>query len=482
MLYDVQTRTGFSGVSLIVRFPEEELDKKALNTIMAENPPFLLPFRMRTIDGMMECTYDIGNNLKLIYKNSQKTPSECAAFWETLLQPLIDCDDWFMDPFCFALRSDLIYVPRVGEGIRYVYIPSYRQNCSSDELLELVKELARENPVSDVGMENQILRSLMEGFNPVGFVKMLKERADSPGRQPEAYAYRETPAPAYQPPAPERPPQPVRPAPEPPKQQPPSAPRPSIFSKPQPKEPPVKNEPPVREAPKQAVSKPVLPDGDIFIDFDGAGSKDKKAGKKSKPAVEKPAKERPVKEKKESGGLFRHNKDKAKDQGKMLYMGPPMSQQQYPAEPAAPVQSQAYPQEDYRNQAVSWAGNDEDDAVTDFNEKPAMIGLELIGDRSYPASIPVRIQPNQIFTIGRFDVNLGKQQSSFEFSKEKKSISRHHAVIERDASGAYTITDLSSKGGTFVNGQRLQPNVPEALHNGIRVSFGSDGADYTWRE
>ena len=46
-----------------------------------------------------------------------------------------------------------------------------------------------------------------------------------------------------------------------------------------------------------------------------------------------------------------------------------------------------------------------------------------------------------MFTIGRFDANIGKKQSSFEFDKKTRAVSRRHAVIERDTDG-YKIIDL----------------------------------------
>ena len=92
------------------------------------------------------------------------------------------------------------------------------------------------------------------------------------------------------------------------------------------------------------------------------------------------------------------------------------------------------------------------------------------------------LQPGQAFTIGRFDVSVGHQQSDYEFDKQTKAVSRHHAAIEREQDGCYTLVDLDSKAGTFLNGERLTPNVPVPLTRGSRVSFGTGGADYIWEE
>ena len=61
-------------------------------------------------------------------------------------------------------------------------------------------------------------------------------------------------------------------------------------------------------------------------------------------------------------------------------------------------------------------------------------------------------------------------------------MSRRHAAIEREPEGGYVLVDLASSAGTFVDGERLIPNVPRPLASGNRISFGTGGADYIWNE
>jgi len=110
---------------------------------------------------------------------------------------------------------------------------------------------------------------------------------------------------------------------------------------------------------------------------------------------------------------------------------------------------------------------------------PTGPGLRYIGHAHLPPSIQIAIAEGEMFTIGRFDVSVGKQQSNFEFDKKTKAISRRHAVIERDDEG-YRIIDLASSAGTFVDNKKLPPNTPCGLETGCRVSFGNSGADYVW--
>lgn len=53
----------------------------------------------------------------------------------------------------------------------------------------------------------------------------------------------------------------------------------------------------------------------------------------------------------------------------------------------------------------------------------------------------------------------------------ENGVSRKHAVIHR--SGAdYTVEDMGSTNGTYVNKKRIQPHVPQAIKPGDEVRFG----------
>lgn len=105
--------------------------------------------------------------------------------------------------------------------------------------------------------------------------------------------------------------------------------------------------------------------------------------------------------------------------------------------------------------------------------------LHLVGNPTLPQKIEVAIEVGQVFTIGRFDVSVGWQQSSFEFDKRTVAVSRHHAAIFRSQDG-YFIKDLGSKAGTFVNGKKLIADEEIRLVSGANISIGNAGANYTW--
>jgi pSer/pThr/pTyr-binding forkhead associated (FHA) protein len=64
---------------------------------------------------------------------------------------------------------------------------------------------------------------------------------------------------------------------------------------------------------------------------------------------------------------------------------------------------------------------------------------------------------------------IGRQSDGPGKLADDPELSRHHAEIGRDPDGQFTITDLSSMNGTFVNGTRLDAPVQLALGDEIEV-------------
>ncbi|HTF99861.1 MAG TPA: FHA domain-containing protein [Nitrospirota bacterium] len=53
----------------------------------------------------------------------------------------------------------------------------------------------------------------------------------------------------------------------------------------------------------------------------------------------------------------------------------------------------------------------------------------------------------------------------------EKGVSRKHAVLHR-AGPDYTLEDMGSTNGTYVNKKRIQPHVPQAIKAGDEVRLG----------
>jgi pSer/pThr/pTyr-binding forkhead associated (FHA) protein len=59
-------------------------------------------------------------------------------------------------------------------------------------------------------------------------------------------------------------------------------------------------------------------------------------------------------------------------------------------------------------------------------------------------------------------------------------VSRHHALIQRDGA-SFSLVDVGSTNGTFVNGKPLEYNKPVDLHDGDTVAFGAFNTRITLR-
>jgi len=453
MIYEIQSKSDFlTGASLSVRIPEYELDAKALHTIAADKPDFILPFRHRRIDGQVEFVYQIGPNSKLQYLSGGRSPKEYAELWSGVLRPLLDCGDWFMKPYSFVLSAAYLYCDKNKKIVSYVYIPSVRDCSNYDALKEMAAEISKTITVADAELENKVLRAIMKEFSPKGFLQMLK-------------SYMETSAPVVKPHCPPEPWQTAAGA-----ESQARAPIPHVTVPEQSAHPQPFGCAALTQV-ESGTQKPAqsMP-GDIVISMPTERVSEKKIiippKNKESSGVKK---EKEAGKPKNPGGLFSRKKA---GQGEEK---PAVLSQPHPVrEPVVPAQDQFVPAP-----APYAVAADISDDTQSFSEAAGGARFRLVGSVLLPPIIDVSTGEGEVFTVGRFDAATGKQQSSFEFDKKTKAVSRRHAVIERDSDG-YSIVDLASSAGTFVNGQKLPPNTPFQLKNGSRVSFGNAGADYVW--
>ena len=312
--------------------------------------------------------------------------------------------------------TDLSFLYVDREGaVSYLYIPSRRPWGGPDALFQMASELCRRNSVTDSRLENQVFRVVVPGFRPQELLAALRDYQAPKLRAAQAPAEPAAPARPPEPPAPAQPPQPAG------------------------------------QPPRRTPLEDRDPD-EIFIDLSGGQEKRQKKEKERK-----------------KSRWFSWGREKKEDapppeQRVCLGVGGGESPQWTPPAPAPAPSAPPRPAE----------GPD-----TELFEEEGDACLRLVGDPGLPRIIQVTAAAGRPFTIGRFDVEVGRKQSDFEFEKRTKEVSRRHAAIERGADG-YVLVDLASRAGTYVNGERLVPNVPRALRRGDRVCFGSAGADYIW--
>ena len=175
MIYEIEQKNDFStGASLTVKIPEHELDRKALYTIVADRPDFILPFRYRSVDGLIEFVYHVGSLSPFEHLPDSHTPKDCSELWFGILDPLLECGDWFMKPYSFILSTQHLYYDTRKKTVCYIYIPSTRECSDYIDLKDMAAAIASNISVDDAGMENKILRMIMKDFSPKEFLHMLK--------------------------------------------------------------------------------------------------------------------------------------------------------------------------------------------------------------------------------------------------------------------------------------------------------------------
>jgi pSer/pThr/pTyr-binding forkhead associated (FHA) protein len=72
------------------------------------------------------------------------------------------------------------------------------------------------------------------------------------------------------------------------------------------------------------------------------------------------------------------------------------------------------------------------------------------------------------YTLTKETTTVGRHEHS-SVLLDDVSVSRHHAVFTRTASGRITLRDLNSLNGTYVNGARVEETT---LHSGDEVQIG----------
>jgi hypothetical protein len=77
-------------------------------------------------------------------------------------------------------------------------------------------------------------------------------------------------------------------------------------------------------------------------------------------------------------------------------------------------------------------------------------------------------QPNQVFELTRDTITLGRDITN-DITINDPEVSRHHTRMIRTGTG-YTVEDLRSTNGTFVNRQRV--TGPYALSHGDMIGLG----------
>lgn len=94
------------------------------------------------------------------------------------------------------------------------------------------------------------------------------------------------------------------------------------------------------------------------------------------------------------------------------------------------------------------------------NEKGQELGCSFVSDQ-YPT-----------INMTHFPFFIGKDTSRMDFCPDAPGISRHHLKVDRIGL-EFTILDLNSTNGSFINDEKLAPNVDYKIHRGDKITLGN---------
>lgn len=448
---------------------ESGVDEISMNVLRKDLPPFLFPIRDFNINGAVELRYAFSAGTRLNYFSWKMRKNDFVILMKNLLSPFFGCGDWFLLSSNFVLDENHILIDTDTFSVKYIYLPLKQQVNTTEKIMEFFENfIVRCELVDDPAFLMRLLRVIKT--NSVSLKPLYDEINTAAGRNDNRSgsdsasmnAAPVQPVPVQQAPAPAPAPAPVpTPASAPAK---PAS--PFSFKKAEPAPAPAPMAP-MPQAPAASVKQAAenSRENDLMANLFGGA-----AVEKSKPAKQpKPQKEKPVKEKK-SGGFLRF--DKKHEDAAIISPANPV-------QPAAPAyggfQQQAAPAAPYVPQ--QYTGNEftavDESSSVDVGD-PNKVNLRLDDPAGFSVPSMLELDVSRGFaTLGRFD-KTGRKTSDFNFDSTLTFVSRQHCRFEKAADGSVLLIDLSSKNGTYVNGQRLVPNAPQKLNSGDRIMFSAN--------
>jgi hypothetical protein len=117
---------------------------------------------------------------------------------------------------------------------------------------------------------------------------------------------------------------------------------------------------------------------------------------------------------------------------------------------------------------LTWIEGEEAKVPEEEVTSPLGLRLTILGSR-HDVEVPLTKEVN----IGRLDSHSGSfpDVDLTDYGGGKKGVSRRHAKVTRRGKEVF-IEDLGSMNGTFLNGRKLTPHLPEVLRDGYKLQLG----------
>ena len=434
---------------LIVECPDEDkMDDIALQVILEDRPPFLMPLQLRTMNDKTTISYQLTAGIALRYSlDSEISKSDFLKLANSLLTPFLTCREWFLDYHSICVDPQFIIRDKNTGSYLFVYIPEIDHENSDKDIIDFFRDtLMRVNIRDNAAFQNKIIKYLMNAdFSLNELSELIKHESESVGssRPVEETALR-------------------RPAVTPTK---PAAPTPEKHN--------VGEKVVADKAPEAKVDQPAAhkekakPQKSGIFDFLLGKKKDDPfedlmSKEESKPEENisddldalfsgKKKSERPEQKKNSSkGSLFSSPKPaQAKPQQSEERVKP---LKKVSVDPLPPTIDNGYISEE-----------------TNIGGLETRDELQLIDSKfeGAPEVIPLDFKSESAI-VGRRN---SESKPDIEFPETCKGVGRKHACITRTKDGGYTICDLGSSYGTLLDGKRLVPNLEYELRDGMTLVF-----------
>ncbi len=128
-----------------------------------------------------------------------------------------------------------------------------------------------------------------------------------------------------------------------------------------------------------------------------------------------------------------------------------------------------------RNQNRKWMFIGKDREKTVYGKPSTVLSYAAEGLFSYgncSCLLKGITHPRETLQIQAFPYLIGSLECAVDGYVADKEVSHFHARMQREGS-EYYITDLNSKTGTFINGQKLSTENQQKIVNGDKITFGN---------
>lgn len=469
----------------------EMIDDIALNVLMQDCPDFALPVRKFEIDNIVKLRYELVSGIRLSYCPAQMKKMEFIKLLSGLLNPFKLCMDWFLDYHNLYLDKNYIFTSRDFSSVKYIYIPVGSHANSEAEIKAFFSDVILwAELVDDPGYTMNLLRLIRNpNSNLLSLLEYIKQGQQNETHKHNSLSEKE-----------QRPKESISLSQMERKLEAQAEKKNAVieqFVKGKKESIPV----PERKIVEPKVVESIKEDEQFGMDsamnniLAGLGSeleeKKEKKKKKEKNVREKSVKNKSVKEKKQ-GGLLSGFLGGGKKEDFVNVIDPLKKSINAPKSNSNSVPNNSYAQknmkevatelpnaEHFSNMIQNNGGMDDCTVIEEGHmDDPNNLFLSLTeGAIGYECPQLIKLNLAEGFvTLGRRDKN-GMAQTTYGFDSSLSFISRMHFRIEKTSDG-YSIIDTDSKGGTFLNGQRLMANIAYPMNVGDVITITSRHLSY----